>query len=118
MDRFFEFSDLISSFTNPLPQEPSVANLGGPWDFIVVGVGTAGSAIAARLSERTNWRILAIEAGQSESLISDIPLMASFVATSEYSWKMKAEPNKNYCQAMLDGKKIYIIFKRDFNLFK
>ncbi|XP_034185970.2 glucose dehydrogenase [FAD, quinone] [Osmia lignaria lignaria] len=71
------------------------------YDFIVVGAGTAGAAIASRLSEVQNFRVLLIEAGPEESLFMDVPVVASFLQdVDEINWKYETEPSDKYCMGM------------------
>lgn len=73
------------------------------YDFIVVGAGSAGCAIAARLSENPKVTILLIEAGpDSRSWKIDMPLAVDQLLTSTtYNWGFEtvAEPG-------LGGRKI------------
>ncbi|KAH8304779.1 hypothetical protein KR044_007007 [Drosophila immigrans] len=72
----------------------------GEYDFIVVGAGTAGCALAARLSENPEWQVLLVEAGGEESYAMDIPLMAHYLQLGQMNWKYRTQPSAGYCLAM------------------
>lgn len=72
----------------------------GEYDFIVVGAGTAGCTLAARLSENPKWKVLLLEAGGPESLIMDVPIVAHFLQLGEMNWKYRTQPSDHACLAM------------------
>ena len=67
---------------------------GETFDYVIVGGGSAGSAIAARLSESGRHRVLLLEAGTDDRWIwLRVPLGAGRVLLSERSlWRFYTEP--------------------------
>jgi choline dehydrogenase len=74
------------------------------FDYIVVGAGSAGSVIAARLSERSDVSVLLIEAGgEDKSFWLKIPVgYGRTIADPAVNWKYMTEPNP-----ALNGRRIY-----------
>ncbi|KAK8384651.1 hypothetical protein O3P69_014313 [Scylla paramamosain] len=56
------------------------------YDFIVVGSGSAGGVLAARLAEVEEWRVLLLEAGGLPPPESDIPGLNPILLQSEVDW--------------------------------
>lgn len=63
-------------------------------DFIVIGSGSSGAVIAARLSEDPNARILVLEAGRRErSIRLAMPILFPFImADPKFNWSYLGEP--------------------------
>jgi choline dehydrogenase len=73
------------------------------WDHVIVGSGSAGSTLAARLSERPERSVLLIEAGGSDrSPRMAVPgLLEGALASPRLNWNYEGEPDPT-----LDGRRL------------
>jgi choline dehydrogenase len=66
-----------------------------PFDFVIVGGGSAGAVIASRLSEDPSCRVALIEAGDRPPAVSSMPVAcASMQRNPDTDWMYTAEPGK------------------------
>ena len=62
-------------------------------DFIVVGAGSAGAAIANRLTENGRYQVLLLEAGDETHPLSRVPIsFAKFINRPDVNWLYASEP--------------------------
>ncbi|XP_071448474.1 glucose dehydrogenase [FAD, quinone]-like [Hetaerina americana] len=70
------------------------------YDFVVVGGGSAGAVVAARLSEVPGWNVLLLEAGGDENEVTDVPSLAGYLQLTAIDWQYQTSPAETYCLAM------------------
>ncbi|MEY4363039.1 MAG: hypothetical protein RLZZ24_391, partial [Pseudomonadota bacterium] len=76
----------------------------GDFDFIVVGAGSSGCALAGRLSEDPKVRVLLLEAGPSDdSLWIHLPIgYGKTMWDKTYNWCFETDPDPN-----MNNRRIY-----------
>ncbi len=76
------------------------------YDFVIVGGGSAGSALANRLSADPSHRVLVLEAGRPDyrwDVFIHMPAALAFpIGSRFYDWKYESEP-----EPFMNGRKIY-----------
>ena len=70
--------------------------MSGQYDFVIVGGGSAGSALANRLSADPANRVLVLEAGRSDWRFDPfihMPAALTFpIGSRFYDWRYESEP--------------------------
>lgn len=89
-----------NSFNIPYGATTDTNNFQKEYDFVVIGAGSGGSVVANRLTENPNWSVLLLEAGKEEILLTDIPLLVSYILATDYNWGYSTEPNDRHCLSM------------------
>jgi choline dehydrogenase len=76
------------------------------WDYVIVGGGSAGCALAARLTEDATTRVLVLEAGRPDHLwdpFIHMPAALAFpIGNPRYDWMYESEPEPH-----MQGRRIY-----------
>ncbi len=76
------------------------------WDYVVVGGGSAGCAMANRLSADPNNKVLVLEAGRRDwkfDVFIHMPAALTYpIGSRFYDWKYETEPEPH-----MNGRKIY-----------
>jgi hypothetical protein len=66
------------------------------YDYIVVGAGSAGAALAARLSEDGRTRVLLVEAGRASHPYSRFPIsFGLLIDNPDANWRYESDPEPN-----------------------
>ncbi|WP_324273689.1 GMC family oxidoreductase [Blastococcus brunescens] len=81
----------------------SAPDVGDEFDVVVVGAGSAGCAVAGRLSEDPTLRVLLLEAGGSDDVL-EVQIPAGLYKTwrTRLDWNYTTEP-----QPGLDGRRLF-----------
>ncbi len=78
--------------------------LGGMYDYVIVGAGSAGCVLAARLGEDLDLRIAVVEAGPPDNDPTiQMPLAFPLLWQSRFDWAFLSEPESG-----LDGRRRYL----------
>ena len=74
------------------------------YDYVIVGAGSAGCVLAARLSEDANIKVALIEAGGCDDAPEiHTPAAFSQLFKTQYDWDFITEP-----EAQLDNRRVYL----------
>lgn len=82
----------------------SIDNNDNYYDYIIIGSGSSGAVVANRLAALNNQslRILLLEAGGPQSIVSDMPGMTPWLVGTEMDWQYLTVPQQNIGQAFRD----------------
>jgi choline dehydrogenase len=76
------------------------------WDYVIVGGGSAGCCLAARLTEDPSTRVLVLEAGRPDHIwdpFIHMPAALAFpIGNPRYDWMYESEP-----EPFMHGRRVY-----------
>ncbi|XP_015122039.1 glucose dehydrogenase [FAD, quinone] [Diachasma alloeum] len=97
--RFLEISHHMNvhfdSIVNDVPEEKI-------YNFIIVGAGSAGSIIAAKLTD-AGERVLLVEAGGPPPPFADIPALSPTLQRTPYDWQFRTVPQLHACKGLINN---------------
>lgn len=98
LGNFFDFTPLLGlNYGDPNPR------VRRSYDFIVVGAGPAGCAVANRLSEDPRVTVLLLELGKAEMTVAqDIPGAFIFQTSTDYNFGYLSEKQKGACLGLIN----------------
>lgn len=67
--------------------------------------------MANRLTEISEWKVLLLEAGGDETIVSDIPATAFYLQRTNIDWQYKTVPQTGSCLAFNDNRLNHFIFQ-------
>ncbi|XP_052133087.1 glucose dehydrogenase [FAD, quinone]-like, partial [Frankliniella occidentalis] len=67
-----------------------------------IGAGSSGTIIANRLTENPEWKVLLLEAGEEDSVITEIPVICDEFQLTGYNWGYSMEKEPNQCLGLKD----------------
>ncbi|XP_071522739.1 glucose dehydrogenase [FAD, quinone]-like [Panulirus ornatus] len=76
--------------------------LGTYYDFVVVGAGSAGATVAARLSEVGGWRVLLLEAGGQPPPESHVPALFGVLLQGDADWNFRTTRQRHGLRGFKD----------------
>ncbi|XP_059474195.1 glucose dehydrogenase [FAD, quinone]-like [Neocloeon triangulifer] len=86
------------------PKDVAAENLLPEYDFIVIGAGSAGAAVANRLSEVAEWNVLVVEAGGDPGMTSEVPVLFFASQHTQDDWEFWPEADGTSCLGMSGGR--------------
>ena len=75
------------------------------YDYVIVGAGSAGCVLAARLSENPSARVLLLEAGPPDDADEiHIPAALNLLFQSNYDWGFRTVPQERAAGSRCTGR--------------
>ncbi|KAH0535514.1 glucose dehydrogenase [FAD, quinone]-like isoform X1 [Cotesia glomerata] len=99
---FINYLNIFYSISTLIDYLGSNFENGQFFDYVIVGAGSAGITLAAKLTD-AGHKVVIIEAGGPAPPFADIPVLASLFQLSNYDWQYKTTSQKHACKALINN---------------